>query len=298
MSNALINTIAPNGVTDTDGHWQAWVTAIINNFTNAGWLRTSDTGQINEVTTTRPLAANTFQGFAVLQMNDSLQSTKPVFVRIDFGSNAFQQKWPALKIQVAQGSNGSGTLTGALSTQEFICAHDADDSTPRNCPSSGDTNRIMQVFFINSSSNMMLGFSIERTKNTDGTDSNEGILFSTWGKDAGISTVHAYSIYLFTAGAWTRDTISNMFTPANATTGVLGVKVATFPQFPRNGGTFMNPGMNYLCYYNGDVTQGTQSAIPVYGATPNYYFLGAAKIAMTAVARGSIANTGLCMRYE
>jgi hypothetical protein len=60
-----------------------WINEIHNSLIAFGWIRTSDTGQIDFSTVTRPTTTNTYQGYAVYRMADSLQATCPVYIRID-----------------------------------------------------------------------------------------------------------------------------------------------------------------------------------------------------------------------
>jgi len=49
-------------------------------------VQTADTGQINWGTATRAGAAYTAIGYEMFRFNDSLQSTSPVYIRLDYGS--------------------------------------------------------------------------------------------------------------------------------------------------------------------------------------------------------------------
>ena len=67
---------------NTDANFRLWCDFINDVLTTAGWVNTADTGQINLVTVTAPVAASTKQGYQIWRMNDALQSTKPCFIRI------------------------------------------------------------------------------------------------------------------------------------------------------------------------------------------------------------------------
>lgn len=97
----------------TDAAFRTWVAEIITALTSTLTLvQTTDTGQINTSTVTRA-AINTAAGYSIFRYSDTLQSTSPVFIKLEYGSggaNTLPQMW----ITLGQGSNGSGTLTGNL----------------------------------------------------------------------------------------------------------------------------------------------------------------------------------------
>src|SRR3954454_12687471 len=67
-----------------DATFRTWGSGVAAQIAAMGLVQTSDTGQINWTTVTR-LAINTSAGYEVWRFNDALQSTKPVFIRLDYG---------------------------------------------------------------------------------------------------------------------------------------------------------------------------------------------------------------------
>ena len=113
----------------SDATFRAWVSEVLTALvTTLGMTQTADTGQINTSTVTAPGAANTSQGYAILRFNDTLQSTSPVFIKLEFGSGNAAAN-PQMWITVGQGSNGSGTLTGTLTTRVVTMSGSAVAST-------------------------------------------------------------------------------------------------------------------------------------------------------------------------
>jgi hypothetical protein len=70
-----------------DATFRAWGSGIAAQIAAMGLVQTSDTGQINWVTVARP-ALNTIAGYEIWRFNDALQATKPVFIRIDYGTSS------------------------------------------------------------------------------------------------------------------------------------------------------------------------------------------------------------------
>lgn len=118
-----MSTSAPAAILaqDTNAHFQAWVSEVVTAlFTTLGVTQTSDTGQINPATVTIPGGANTSAGYVIGRFNDTLQSTAPIFFKLEFGTAAAVAD-PQMWITVGTSSNGSGTIGsgggGAVSTR-------------------------------------------------------------------------------------------------------------------------------------------------------------------------------------
>lgn len=118
MTTASTSTVFDQS---TDAGFRVWVAEVILNLvTVCGLTQTTDTGQINTATVTRSATINTAAGYVILRFNDTLQSTVPVFIKLEFGTGATQPNAPQMFITVGQGSNGSGTLTGTTTTRVAV----------------------------------------------------------------------------------------------------------------------------------------------------------------------------------
>lgn len=113
-----MTTATTVGVMDqtSDVAFRNWIAEIIAQLIAVGLTQTADTGQINTSTVVRTASAQTAQGYAIFRFNDSLQSTSPIFFKLEFGTGSTAVlTCPAMWITVGTGSNGSGTLTGTTS---------------------------------------------------------------------------------------------------------------------------------------------------------------------------------------
>lgn len=120
----MANTATTATVLDqtTDAGFRTWIAEIITALgTTLTLTQTADTGQINTSTVTRPAVTNTAAGYTIWRFNDTLQSTSPIFIKLEFGTGGTQPTAPQMWITIGQGSNGSGTLTGNLSTRVALC---------------------------------------------------------------------------------------------------------------------------------------------------------------------------------
>lgn len=98
----------------TDAGFRAWGSGLDAGLTTAGLVQTADTGQINWVTATRPGVNFTFAGYTIWRLANS-----SMYFKLQYGI-ANGNTLPLLQVQVGTGSNGSGTLTGQLSTATSV----------------------------------------------------------------------------------------------------------------------------------------------------------------------------------
>jgi hypothetical protein len=94
--------------------FQAWVNEIYTGLvTQCGITQTGDTGQMAvPCVTATPGAGNTAVGYYIFRFNDTLQATKPIFFRIDFGSSSAGAADPMMWLTVGTSTDGAGNITG------------------------------------------------------------------------------------------------------------------------------------------------------------------------------------------
>lgn len=100
----------------SDATFRAWVSALVGALT-AVLVQTADTGQINVATVTRPATVNTSAGYVILRFSDALQATRPIFIKVEFGTGSnptVASTLPQLWLTVGKGSDGAGNITGVL----------------------------------------------------------------------------------------------------------------------------------------------------------------------------------------
>lgn len=94
----------------TDADFRTWVAEFSAMLTAAGFPKSADTGQIDTATVTIP-GTNTYGGYEIRYLNDSLHATKPLYVKIEFGTGTSAGR-PLVRVSAASGTNGAGTLSG------------------------------------------------------------------------------------------------------------------------------------------------------------------------------------------
>lgn len=117
-----------HGIGPTTAQITGWLTAIRDGLTGAGLVQTSDTGQADPAAPPAWGANETDVGYMMFRFNDAAQATDPVFLRVSFGRGISTSR-PRLRFQIGQGTNGSGTLTGTVSTVQYPSCGNAHDGT-------------------------------------------------------------------------------------------------------------------------------------------------------------------------
>ena len=109
-----IASFSSKPISDTDANFRLWGSGLSDAIQAVGLVKTSDTGQINWLTVTRPTTANTMQGYEIFRFNDSLQGTAPIFIKLEYGSGNYGVATPAYKTTVGKGTDGAGNITSVL----------------------------------------------------------------------------------------------------------------------------------------------------------------------------------------
>lgn len=109
MGKASVN-IAING--STTAGLTTWNMAFLQLMLDAGFVQTTDTGQMTSETSANGTSGTSF-GYAIFRFNDALQSTHPIFIKVEFGTFVSSAAYSHY-ITVGKGTNGSGSLTGII----------------------------------------------------------------------------------------------------------------------------------------------------------------------------------------
>ncbi len=112
----LVTTV--NAVTTTSAAYRTWGLAVSAALVSAGLVKVTQTGQIDWTTATAPTLLNT-AGFEVFRFDDTLQSTAPIYLKVGYYGANSSNSTPLLTLQMGTGVNGSGTLTGTVTTNQY-----------------------------------------------------------------------------------------------------------------------------------------------------------------------------------
>lgn len=277
---AFTYTSAPNNASSAT--FRAWGSLIGPNIETGGWVKTSDTGQINWTTVDLPASINTSAGYEIYRMNDSLQATAPCFMKLEFGTGSATSS-PAIWITIGTGSDGSGNITGALLTRYQMVG--TGNHITSSCYLGIASNRLSVVLW--ASANYCLSFSLERTHNSSGADDATGFLFffAKQGSRA--------SAYLPNSGSIpAMQTAWNSCVPPSGS-GALAPDIFTYPVRCWRPGETM-PSFNTIAYVSTDFSNLVTINVTGYdGVSRTYLTLG------SILGNSTYGGTGyVAWRYE
>lgn len=263
----------------TDAKFRTWGLACSTALQACGLVKTSDTGQINWASVTKPVATNTQAGYEIYRFDDSLQATKPVFIRIGFGSGGVASgNSPTTWLTVGTGSDGAGTITGPQlgALQGFNSSVTiSNPGMPYYFTHTSNGYCYMNfgiVLAVASPQNNAGHWIVARTVNkTTGVATGDGICLLRMSYDGSYASVE-YGIDFNTTAAFStaRAVQTSLFNPSYS--------VATGSSVPM-GKTYVFLSNLYaisgaLSYYSVDLSQFTTFAASPFGTNHTYMAMG------------------------
>lgn len=261
---------------NTAANFRAGGSAFAAQLAAMGLVQTADTGQIDWLTVGAPSFSDQLMGYEIWRFNDALQSTVPVYVRIEYRcGNSTTTKW-VIWIKVGFGTDGAGNLTGTQVSTTYRLAM-GDNATllgNSSCLFSGANNRIAFALFHGVSVLSVSMFcSIERSKDANGADTGDGVIILAAQGGSGLGGYTRFSQYLpVTGGVPNSESrwpaiLSNNASSGFGTTLHMGVPIPL-------AGSMKNPGLGAMVYTVGDYAIATDITLSIYGANHIYRTLG------------------------
>lgn len=277
--------------------------------------RTNDSGQVNWSAVSSIQPGGVVRDYEVFGFTDSLQATKPIYIRLDWGLQTASTSGPSMQIQVGTSTNGSGILSGitygvsavaantlgSTNSTMVFAATTSNTVNPRYCYASSDGSYL--AFFANiqqagvglaqNASDAMAAFVVERTRDIDGTPNGNGYVVWRWmaASDAnGLST----SSFAGTTMRVYDTSVPNTYQPNNQFEyGALvpsGTGTTTIPMggsaqaFPCYGFTMQPQGASkaLALAYMADVPRMGQVTLTHYGAPSQWISCGSGQPAYVA----------------
>jgi hypothetical protein len=285
MATLNLNTL--DGSMATDAEFRA-IADFISDVFGLGWVQTSDTGQINLTTVARPGATNTSAGYQVWRMDDTLQATKPVYLKIEYGtggSTAVASIW----VTIGTGSDGAGNITGTFQNRQQITAVTANVATGDSFGSAAN-NRI--TFAVLATLATAFWFSCERTKDNTGADTGDGLILG-WGS---ASSNHKSRCVYFAGSNPTEET-GLQFILSTLSPSTFGTDTGIGIMIPMRG-IAMQPGLNVALIVAADYATGATISFSVYGASHTYQVMSSISTLRGSIGALSDASIRLALRYE
>lgn len=179
----------------SDALFRAWGSAVS---TALGQMltRVTQTGEINWATVNAPVATNTFQGFEVYRLNDSLQSTAPLFFKFEYGSHS-ATTISAIRLTIGKSVDGSGSVSNVLQSSINVLSGTSATTTSSNCYiSNGDGSGF--VFSLQPDNPSLVGgfCCVERSRDSQGQPTADALMlsFQTYGQIAHTNRFIAYNL--------------------------------------------------------------------------------------------------------
>lgn len=284
---------------------KAFCQFIVDALTAAGWVQTTDTGQLVVGSIAAGFTVlNTKSGYQIWRMADAMQATKPVYVRFDFGTSQIVN-CPGMWITIGSGSNGTGTITniifngGGAANATVRGAGASNTTSPVNSYAAGDTGAIRAMLF-NASSPWI--FSLTRTVDSTGAYNADGVCLSFSRSEGSTGAISSHiAVPHPGGGAAPTQELGMSFVMSNLTSsgygGDFGVGVVTY--FLGRG---LQPPGDVIIVNSGDYASEAQFTMTVYGATRTYQlgsFSGSSVYVPTGSGNASLrTNTRVGIRYD
>lgn len=270
-------------------NFKAWASLISNAFSTFGWVQSSDTGQANLGTIAASPAAGAFV-YQIWTANDTLASSNPIFVKIEFGTGT-SVTLPSIAVTVGSGSNGAGVLTNA-GTRQIIGGGTSSGGTATTfeCDFSGSASRI--AFCMWRAWTFPSFFSVERSHDSSGNETSSYVTMLASGN--GIATSHCNQQTILPSANGGPLFVENfgLTLQTGNTTASFANSVAVAPFFPFVG-KLDNPCLGAVCIKDGDFADGAQFGVSLFGTTHNYLVIKSALGSW-----GNQTTNGVAMRYE
>lgn len=278
----------------TDANFRSWGSAISAAIASMGWVSNGDSGQVNWTTVTSPAA-----GSFVYECWKPSDAGTTFVLKVEYGSSSGATKGARIRMTVATASDGAGNLTGLISNTMEPGPSNAVGTgvVTYDCYFSGDVDRISMLLW-RGFSTMSIIFSIERTHNADGTNSNDGVTLVAVAAvgSSPQSTVGQQTVVFGVAVGINSGTGSGGGTYLAFYNGINGSSafnnnIPISPIFPEYG-KYGNPLTTIGFVHTQDVAEACFFTTTLYGATRTYIATGQWR------GTPASANNKICMRYD
>lgn len=274
-------SLLPDNSTATN--FRAWAQFIHNALITAGWTVTADTGQINLTTVAAPVGANASQGYEIWQTNDGVSPT--IYLKLEYGSGP-SINFPAIWVTIGTGTNGSGTISGQVTTRKQIAAQSSSAVSTGACIAAGGTGWFTLAMFNTTSITICLV--IERIKTSTGGESTLGAVIAGYGSITGV----CFSQVLLASGT-VPGPVSLVGTVVANSTKVIGTVIGLWPWIPYSQQVVYPNALCMGLVFTGDISTNTTFSCTRYGSSHTYYCVAGATAIDSAVNQWTTA-----IRYE
>lgn len=295
MPTTFSKSLQPSN--STDANFRGWAGFVDRTLTNGGWVNTADTGQTAIASLVAPTAINQARGYRVYRMDDSLQATYPVYLRLDFGSAGAVNNI-GLWITLGPATDEAGAVLKPwfyAPTSGFPTIAAGSSYTTLALPysfGSAGTDRVAVSFASEAQefgAGPVLFFAIERTYGVDGLPNSDGVLLMY--ASGGGTSIDRYHYLRYTEVVQPAYEQENRRVQTEYSLSAASDLIAVSVLFPWYRGLPQQPGMNVLVGRRGDWSRDARINVEFYGAQHVYQALMSQLIFVEG-------NTLSFMRYE
>lgn len=288
--SVFTDSSVPGNLTD-DATWQSWAQKTAALFEQAGLTKTPDTGQVDLTTATRP-ATNSYAGYEIRKLNDSLAGTAPIFVKVEYGSGSTLGA-PQMRFNFGTGTDGAGNLTGlGLATANVTMTQNGTAAS--GSASSTADDGVFAFCHPGTASQSIYALLIERFKDSDGTPNTKGYQVCVVSGASSAPNCTEYTVSFEQNGARSQRTyFPILYSPDS---GVEGTATGAYPLQVIHG-LQHPPSLGFVGVKTSDLGPGVTMTITRYGVSRTYKQM--APIGFSAqVGAGTHLNMGLAMLFD
>lgn len=270
-----------------DAEFRVWGQKISDIFAACGLVK--HWANFDWATVLKPTNPNNSTNQEIWRFDDSLQATKPVFIKLWFGTSQSYDYLGGLWVQISNGADGSGNLNGTVISMQRKIQFGAttsnwDQTDWANIWSGGEGNRLFMM--LNYDSDWLNqgyingGLCIERTRNADGTVNGDALAMFCWHYTSAPNQGYYESNQVLDFV----DVIAHNFNTRVAAMNVLRTDfdatfyngfVSTIPVYPcKLGSLLYNPMLTMLACYDRDFVNDITTKITHYGIERTYLKIG------------------------
>lgn len=271
--------------------FKLWGKALSDALTEVGFLKTTDTGQVDWTGTITVPGANTFGYYEIRKFNDSLSATLPMFMKIEFGT-AGSSTSPAIAVTVGTASDGAGNITGRGIARQILRTNSGNSTNLFDTYVAAGDDWVTIAMWANSVGSIYpLALYVTRTRDELGVATDDGIQIVMNATSLGFTQIIPKKGSMIPAVALNGP----LCAAPRAGTGSYGDNVGVFPIFYYLGYP-ANPDMTGVGYFVNDLPGGgTVLTLTINGITHDYVTSGASN---TTLLNANSNSGSMAVRWE
>lgn len=289
---AIFETNAPT-TNASDAEFRKWGKAISDGFAAAGWVKHGT--DIDWATVATPTGAGA-KGYEIWRMNDALQATAPVFLKIEYGEGTTTDR-PQIWLTLGNGADGGGNITLANAqtpVRHVLTAAAGFTVSAAETPMwiSGSTSRIGVALWVTAAAASTGTFFVERSKNNAGANTNE---YFTLYFSSTVSPTNAGNQYTLLTDGRSAGVVSRFMGVMTTLASSIYNNAKGVGDIKPYLGKYGNPATVVVAIKAADWSNGATADISVYGTNVTYRVVNTG---ISSTAGGASWVRKIMMRWE